>query len=114
MAQLSTGEPFLQLRQWIKSSHSHPDGSLLHRFVRLRNQKAHDERRAQLTFIADVTKHAEDLYTALAQLHPAVPDLVLGSDGTLLRHSREMTILCSPKMTHHHRQLGGVLLARWP
>ena len=31
-----------------------------------------------------------------------------------LRHSREMTILCSPKMTHHHRQLGGVLLARWP
>src|SRR5450759_4137718 len=26
-----------------------------------------------------------------------------------LRHSREMTLLCSPKVTHHHGQLGGVL-----
>src|SRR5450759_880999 len=39
--------------------------------------------------------------------------LWIGAAGCL-RHSREMTILCSPKMTHHHRQLGGVLLARWP
>src|ERR1039457_4172126 len=27
----------------------------------------------------------------------------------LLRHSGEITILCSPKVTHHHGQLGGVL-----
>jgi len=27
----------------------------------------------------------------------------------LLRHSREITLLCSPKVTHHHDQLGGVL-----
>jgi hypothetical protein len=26
-----------------------------------------------------------------------------------LRHSGEITILCSPKVTHHHGQLGGVL-----
>src|ERR1039457_3785335 len=26
-----------------------------------------------------------------------------------LRHSREMTLLCSPKVTHHHSQLGGVV-----
>ena len=26
-----------------------------------------------------------------------------------LRHSREITLLCSPKVTHHHDQLGGVL-----
>jgi hypothetical protein len=26
-----------------------------------------------------------------------------------LRRSGEMTLLCSPKVTHHHRQLGGVL-----
>lgn len=83
LAQLRAGEPFLPLRQWIKSSHDHSEGSLLHQFVRLRNQKAHDERRAQSTFIADVTKRAEALYTALMATHPAVPDLVLGSDGTL-------------------------------
>jgi hypothetical protein len=35
--------------------------------------------------------------------------LTLASCGKLLRHSREMTMLCSPKVTHHHGQLGGVL-----
>jgi hypothetical protein len=29
--------------------------------------------------------------------------------GGILRHSREITLLCSPKVTHHHDQLGGVL-----
>jgi hypothetical protein len=31
-------------------------------------------------------------------------------DPDALRHSREMTLLCSPKVTHHHPWLGGVLL----
>jgi hypothetical protein len=31
-----------------------------------------------------------------------------------LRHSREVTIPCSPKVTQHHRQLGSVLLAPLP
>jgi hypothetical protein len=35
----------------------------------------------------------------------------LGTDdlAPCLRHSREMTLLCSPKVTHHHGQLGDVL-----